>query len=279
VAAVLALLSSVGFGAGDFIGGYKARTIALINVLVVSQVAGLLIAIVALAAIRPPAPTGHLVIYALAAGLFQAVGLGAYYRGLASGAMGVVAPISATAAIIPVTVGLTLGETFSLVQAVGIAVAILGVVLTSAEPGALSADRPKIAVGVGLALVAATCLGFGLAWIGRAAEGGHIAWVLAVSRVSLVAMILLAVLRMRIRPSVPARELLPLASIGAFSAGATLLFAQATTYGQIGLVAVITSVYPITTVGLAWLVMGERIARVQRVGAGVALVGVALVAS
>jgi drug/metabolite transporter (DMT)-like permease len=279
VAAVLALLASVGFGAGDFLGGMKARRIQLMTVLVISQLGALGLAIVAVAAVRPDAPTGSLVGYAAAAGFFQATGLGAYWKGLSNGAMGVVAPISATAAIIPVTVGLTRGEHLDPHQAVGIAVALIGVMLTSTEPRALSVERPRIAIGVGYALVAAVCLGSGLACIGLASEGGDITWVVLVSRIVLVGLLCATAVAIRHRLDPNRGPLLPLLLIGLLSAGSTFLFAEATTRGLISVVAVIVSVYPVTTIGLAWLVLGERVAWTQRLGAAVALAGVALIAA
>jgi drug/metabolite transporter (DMT)-like permease len=279
VAAVLALLASIGYGAGDFLGGMKARSVKLVTVLVVSQVGSLALALVVLLVVRPDMPSGRLLAYAGAAGLFQAAGLGAYYAGLASGAMGVVAPISATAAVIPVTVGLSRGDQLDLHQVVGIVVALAGVVLTSAQPRALDVDRPRIAVGVGLALLAAACLGCGLASIGLASDGGDITWVVVVSRVVLVGLLCATVLALRRPAGVERGQLLPLLSVGLLSVGATFLFAEATTRGLISIVAVVVSVYPVTTIALAWLVLGERVAWTQRLGAVVALVGVALIAA
>jgi drug/metabolite transporter (DMT)-like permease len=279
VAAVLALLSSIGYGAGDFLGGLKTRTVKLVTVLVVSQLGSLALAAVVLLAVRPDMPSGRLLAYAAAAGVFQAAGLGAYYSGLASGAMGVVAPISATALIIPVAVGLSRGEELELHQVLGVVVALAGVVLTSAEPRALSVDRPRIAVGVGLALVAAVCLGCGLASIGLASDGGDITWVVLISRVVLVGLMCATAVALRHRIDVERGQVPQLVSIGLLSAGATFLFAEATTRGQISVVAVVASVYPVTTIALAWLVLGERVAWTQRLGAVVALLGVALIAA
>jgi drug/metabolite transporter (DMT)-like permease len=279
VAAVLALLSSIGFGAGDFLGGMKSRSVKLMTVLVISQAGSLALAAIVLVAVQPDMPSGRLLAYAAAAGVFQAAGLGAYYSGLANGAMGVVAPISATAAIIPVTVGLTRGEHLELHHTLGIVVALTGVMVTSAEPRALAVDRPRIAVGVGLALVAAICLGCGLASIGLASDGGDITWVVLTSRVVLVAFLVAAVLAQRHRLRVEPGQLLPLVSVGLLSVGATFLFAEATTRGLLSIVTVVVSVYPVTTIVLAWLVLGERVAWSQRLGAAIALAGVALIAS
>jgi drug/metabolite transporter (DMT)-like permease len=253
--------------------------VKLMTVLVVSQAGSLALAAIVLLAVRPDMPDGRLLAYAAAAGVFQAAGLGAYYSGLASGAMGVVAPISATAAIIPVVVGLTRGEHLELHQTLGIVVALTGVVVTSTEPRALAVDRPRIAVGVGLALVAAVCLGCGLASIGLASDGGDITWVIVTSRVVLVGLLIAAVVALRHRPRVEPGQLLPLLSVGLLSVGATFLFAEATTRGLLSLVTVIASIYPVTTILLAWLVLGERVAWTQRLGAAIALTGVALIAA
>jgi drug/metabolite transporter (DMT)-like permease len=70
-----------------------------------------------------------------------------------------------------------------------------------------------------------------------------------------------------------------LVGVGVFDTGANVLVAAATTAGAVGTVAVLGSLYPITTVLLAWLLLGERLVLSKRVGGVVALVGAALVAA
>jgi drug/metabolite transporter (DMT)-like permease len=272
-AVVLALASSVTWGVGDFLGGLQTRRRPLLTVLFVTQTTGFLSLLIALA-IRgqgPPSGTGWIGWAALASGA-GVVGLAAFYRGLATGAMGVVAPISSAAAIVPLVVGLALGERPHPIQAVGIALAIAGVVLAAREEGGANAT------GAGLAIVAA--LGFGTFFVGIARASEHdVLWALTVSRGFSFAILGCTVLALR--PPLPrtARDLGNLAVIGVLDTGANLLFALATTQGLVSVVAVLGSLYPIMTVLLARLVLHEQLRPIQRVGAIGALAGAALISS
>src|SRR3954454_2320051 len=154
-AVALGLASSLSWGVADFFGGLQSRKRRVLAVMTITQTAGLLLSLVVVAARAegPPAGAGWLA-WAMGGSLFGIAGLAAFYRGLATGNMGVVAPISSAAAVVPLVVGLATGERPSSVQAVGIALAIVGVVLASreeSEPGA----GPRVATGTGLAIVAA----------------------------------------------------------------------------------------------------------------------------
>jgi hypothetical protein len=116
----------------------------------------------------PPSPE-HLG-YAALAGAAGAVGLAALYRGLAVGSMSVVAPISATAAVVPVVFGVLTGERPSPAQGIGIALPVVGVVLASRSRGVDGRGR-AVAEGAGLALVAALAFGLLLVALGEASEG------------------------------------------------------------------------------------------------------------
>ena len=162
-ALLLAFASSVSWGAGDFLGGLKSRRLPVLNVLVASQVTGFLL-IGAFVAIRGEGPPGgDLALWGPLSGLSGAIGLAAFYRGLAVGKMGVVAPISATAAVVPLVVGVAGGDRPAALQYGGIALALAGVVLASREEvgGGLTRATSR---GAGLALLSA--LGFGFFFVG-----------------------------------------------------------------------------------------------------------------
>ncbi|HEV2074616.1 MAG TPA: EamA family transporter, partial [Thermoleophilaceae bacterium] len=121
LAVALGLGAGLAWGLSDFLGGLKSRRLALLAVLLVSQLTGLAILLV-VTAVRGEGPpgAGFLAVGALG-GVAGTVGIAAFYRGLAVGAMGVVAPISATAAIVPLVAGVASGERPSALQAAGIA--------------------------------------------------------------------------------------------------------------------------------------------------------------
>jgi drug/metabolite transporter (DMT)-like permease len=246
-------------------------------VLVASQLAGLvLVATVALAT-QPQPPSASEVAWGVFGGAMGAVGLGAFYRALAIGSMGIVGPISATGAIMPVAYGLARGEHPSVLQGVGIVVAVGGVVAASLEPLPEGSGR-RLATGVPLALLAA--LGFGSALLGlnRVSQAG-VVWGTLTLRLTVVPIVCLAALL--VRPSVTRlRPTLPIiVAAGLFDTGANLLYGASARHGLISVVSVLGSLYPVVLVVLARFVLAERIARPQLAGVAVALAGVALISA
>jgi drug/metabolite transporter (DMT)-like permease len=277
VAVALGLAAGISWGIADFIGGLKSRQKSVLIVLVLSQAVGalLLAAIVAVRGEGPPA--SEFLIYGVLAGLSGLVGLAAFYRGMAVGAMAVVAPISAMGAAIPVAVGLSTGDRPGTVQVVGLGLALVGILLAAREkaPGAAGA---RVAAGTGLALVAA--LGFGGFFVGLdVASDGDVLWALLAARTCDTLLLVGVAVAMRAKLELSARDSRDLAAVGVFDVTANGLFAVASTQGLVSLVAVLASLYPVVTIFLASLVLKERIRRSQAVGVALALVGVAAIAS
>jgi drug/metabolite transporter (DMT)-like permease len=277
LAVALGLAASLSWGISDFLGGLKSRSLALLTVLLFSQGAGLVLIAVVVAARGEPAPDAEHVLYACVSGLAGAAGLAAFYRGLAVGAMAVVAPISGTAAAIPVAFGVITGERPGALQALGIVLAIAGVALASRElPD--EGGAPRLAAGAGLALVSA--LGFGSFFVAMdAASGPDLFWAILFNRITSISALVLAALVARPRLTIARSDVRALLLIGALDISANGLFAAASTEGLVSLVAVLASLYPIVTIALARLVLGERVRRVQQAGVAAALVGVALISA
>ena len=274
VAVALGLAASVSWGLADFLGGLKSRQLDVLTVLLLSQAVGLLLVGVAVAARGEGPPDTHFLVYGMLAGLSGLLGLAAFYRGMAVGAMSVVAPISATGASIPVIVGLTTGDRPSGFQAVGLVLALVGVVMASRERGAAGA---RIASGTGLAVGAAA--GFGGFFVGLdAASDGDVLWALLAARS--VDVVLLVALALALRPAaaLSAVDTRDLAAVGLFDVCANALFALASTEGLVSLVAVLASLYPVVTILLARAVLGERVTASQGAGVLLTLVGVAAIA-
>lgn len=271
-ALLLAFASSVSWGAGDFLGGLKSRRLPVLNVLLAAQLVGLLLIALYVAVRAEPPPGGELLIWGPLSGLAGAVGLAAFYRGLAVGNMGVVAPISSTAAIVPLVVGFASGERPAALQYAGIALALTGVVLASRE------EMGGTARGAGLALVSA--LGFGLFFVGMdRASDEDVAWAILANRLTSTAVLLLAFAMLRPPVAIGRDDIPVLALIGGLDIAANAMFAIASTKDLVSLVSVLGSLYPLTTVGLAAVVLGERPHRVAGVGVVLALIGVALIAA
>jgi drug/metabolite transporter (DMT)-like permease len=273
--AVLALLGATSWGVGDFLAGLASRRAHVLTVLVCSQAIGLVGAATwALTGGGAPAGIGDL-LPAMGAGVAGAVGLAALYRGLAIGAMGIVAPISAASPIVPLVVDLANGVVPTGFQWAGIAVVLCGIVLLAREPHGNGGGT--LASGVVLALVAA--LGFGLFVVGLdAASDGGVAWAILAARAAstLLALVAALVVAAPLRP--PATLVPAVVAVGAFDTLANVLVAFATTRGPAGVVAVLSALYPVATVVLARVVLAERLDATRRTGGALALGGAAVVA-
>ncbi len=276
MAAVFALGGALWWGVGDFLGGLAARRMAVIVVLAISQAIGLAGVLLWVLVTRDAFPGIPELLPAVGAGVAGLVGLGALYRGLAVGAMGIVAPISAASPVVGLTADAVQGTFPAALQWIGIALVLAGIVTLSREPS--SAGGGRVATGVGLALIAA--LGFGLFVVGLDAGADEsAAWAVVAARATSVMLAVLAalVLSTSLRPP---RGLLPiLLGIGVADTLANVLVAVASTQGSVGIVAVLSALYPIVTVLLARIVLDERLTTPKRVGGVVAISGAALVAA
>jgi len=283
LAVALGLGSSLCWGLADFFGGLQSRKRAMLAVLLVSQAVALALLLPVAFALADDGPSAAAVGWAALGGCAGVIALAAFYRGLAIGTMSVVAPISATGAAVPVLVGLAEGERPGVLQVVGMAAALAGVILASreSEPAEdLGAEhRAAGRAAVGLALVAAA--GFGTFFVGvaRASATAEVPWVIVISRSCSLVLVLIAALVAR--PDLPrdAASFGALAVIGVLDLGANGLFAIATTEGLLSVVAVLGSLYPAVTVVLARLVLAERVSRLQEVGVAMTLAGVVAISA
>ena len=92
---VLGLASGLSWGVADFLGGLASRRAAAFAVVALSQAAGLVVALIVAAVLRPDLPPPDKAFIGAAAGVAGVVGLMAFYRALSVGSMSVIAPISA----------------------------------------------------------------------------------------------------------------------------------------------------------------------------------------
>jgi len=276
-AVLLALSASLAWGFADFGAGAAARRLPVFVVAAVSQVAGLLLVGIVVLASGSDLPTGTQFAWALGAGAVGMAGLAAFYRAMAIGTMGVIGPVTATAVVVPLAYGLARGERPSVLQATGVALAVVGVVAASIEPLQEDGSR-RLGAGVGLALVAALAFGCALIGIDKAAVGGA-AWATLGMRIAGAPIVVALALSLSPRTPGSRRTWLVLVGVGLADTGATLLYAAATTKGLLSVVAVLSSLYPIVIVVLARVLLAERVARTQLVGVAVALAGVALISA
>jgi drug/metabolite transporter (DMT)-like permease len=274
LALILALGASAGWGAADFLGGTSTRRLNVLTVAFVSQLVGLAFAF-GLTAIGGSALTERTVVLGLLGGCLGAIGLAALYAALAIGPMGVVAPMVSLSVTVPVAAGLLNGERPGPVQLAGVVVAVGGVLLAAWHHDGTSTRISSRAVF--LAVVSAACLGSLALVLSRAGETDAVGAVL-MARVGSVALLGAAVLVRRPSFTTTQGERITLATIGLLDCGANLLFVLASQRGLLTLVAVLASLYPVTTVLLARGLLHERLSRIQAGGVVLALFGVALIA-
>jgi drug/metabolite transporter (DMT)-like permease len=273
LAIALGLASGLSWGVGDFFGGLASRRAPAIAVVAYSQAAGLVLALLALAIVRPDAPSAAGWAIGLAAGVSGVVGLAAFYRALAVGTMSLVAPISALGALLPLALDLAAGRSPGAVALVGMAVALAGAALASSAPG------PASRRGLGLAAIAA--LGFGgfFVLLAEAADDSGALWSIVSARSGSVPVALVAAAAVGAAAAVPRRVIPLVIAAGVLDVSANLMFAAGSQRGLVSVVAVLGSLYPVATVALAAAFLHERLGRLQAVGAALALAGVVLIAA
>lgn len=275
MAALLALLSSLLWGTGDFLAGALSRRRAVAGVLGGSQVVGFAVMVVIATATRSwgADPAGYLA-WAVLASFSGFLGLFAFYTALATGRMGVVSPIAALGVLVPLAAGLFAGELPTALQYVGIVLAIIGVVLASGpEISGEAGLRPVL-----LASLAALCFGLFLVFVAKGAEESAVMTMTA-QRATTTVIVLIAVAITRSVGGLQRNDIGWLIAIGTFDITANLLFSIATTQGLLAITSVLGSLYPVVTVVLAWIVLREKLAPAQYVGVAVALAGVAAISA
>jgi drug/metabolite transporter (DMT)-like permease len=274
LAALLALGASLSWGVGDFLGGVKARVLPSLLVMAASQPFGLAALGIAVAVRGTGIPSDEVAWAALAA-VLGTIGLFAFYRGMAAGAISVVAPIAAVSAGVPVIWGVAVsGDHVHGLQAIGFVAAVGGSVAASLE---LRPERAQIAAGVGWAVLA--MLAFGAYYIPmHAASTQDWLWPAFLFRCTSVTIVVSLSLARGLRPTGLRAHWPGLVAIGFLDTSGNALFAAASSrHGLLSVVSVLASLYPVVTVLLARLVLGERVQRTQDAGVLLVLVGVVLI--
>jgi drug/metabolite transporter (DMT)-like permease len=278
VSIVLALACALVYGIGDYGGGRAARTQPAAIVAVVGQGLSLVLVLVAVLLVGTPFPSGHDLAWGAAAGAAGAIALISFYFALSHGAMTVVAPTTAVVgAIVPVVTGLVQGERPHPVALVGIVLAIACVALVSGAGERGGGHRQRTSPRV-LGAALASGLGFGSLFVllARTSESSGL-WPLAAARVASVPLLLLVIGVTRVGPGEDRRALGLAVGAGVLDMGANVLYLEAVRGGLLSIVAVITSLYPASTVGLAFVVDRERMSRTQAIGLGLAAAALVLV--
>jgi len=279
---LLALLSSALWGTADFFGGKLSKKYAPSLVLGMTQAIGLLFGITLvllsgeLFGSNPPNAFGEggYFFAGAIAGVMGYIGLICLYAGLSTGRMGVVSPISALSAVIPLTFALVTGEVLTTAQGVGVVVALAG---------AFCASGPELSQGFSpkplfLALGAAAGFGTAMTFMAIGSQSSALMTMVMMRATTFVVTLSLAI-RYRTVGNFERSEIPVLVFIGISDFAANLLLGVATNFGLVSLVMVLGSIYPIVTALLAFKILHERLHRVQYIGVVLAVAGVALISA
>ncbi len=275
MSAPLALGAAISYGIGDFAGALATKRERVLVVTAYAQLVGL-VALVPAVLLLPGSPSAAALGIGALSGLAGTAGLAMYFRGLAIGPMGVVAPLSAVvSAGLPFGVGvLAGGERPGILALVATALALVAVWLTTSGSSSAGGGSPRSGVLLGLG----SGVGFGLFFVGLdATPDGSGLWPLIGARTTSVTT-LIVILLLLAGPRLPRRPGLMILS-GFGDTLANVLFLLATRAGLLSLSAVLVSLYPVVVALLARWVLGERLTRVQSVAAVLAVAAAGLLAA
>jgi drug/metabolite transporter (DMT)-like permease len=295
---VFALAAALCYGSADFLGGSATRRAPVLSVLGVSASAGAVI-VLAAALLAGGAPNAAGLAWGSCAGAAGGVGLIFFYAGLAAGPMSVVAPLSAlVSTVVPVGVAVAAGERPGPGVYTGALLCVAAIAAVSSgggtrarnplpgqpgepggpdSPGAEQRRRPGPGIWYGIA--SGVSFGMFFLFIRNGGQSGAL-WPVAMSRLTGLAIVLVAAAVMRARPvhwRAGGRLFLAALMSGVLDASANIWYVLATRAGLFGIAVVLTSLYSGVTVLLARVLLGERMRGLQRAGLALAAVGILLV--
>jgi drug/metabolite transporter (DMT)-like permease len=311
LAVVLALISALGYGGSDFAAGLASREASVLKITVLSEGISLILLLVIVPWVSTQAPTSAALWWGAVAGVSEVVGTMALYLGFRHAAFSVASSLSAVgSAAFAVIAGLALGERPGTLALIGIGLALPAIVAVSASPGEPApadpapADPPatdppptdpapadpapagtgrpsaatgRHALGVVLGLIAGA--GFAGLFIGlNRAGSSHDLWPIVVAQVAalVTASIAAGAARQLSRPTM--RTTMLAAVTGATGTVGMICYFLATHLGLLAITAVITSLYPASTILLARGILNERPTRIMVAGLSLAAASVALIA-
>ena len=272
--AALSLGAAAVWGGGDFAGGIATKRANVFGVVAVAHAFGLILMLLLAWLTGEPFPPRSSLEWGVVAGVSGAFGIAALYKALAIGRMGVVAPVaSVIAAILPVLVGIRTEGMPDRIQLAGFALALVSIWLVARPDGEIDSHR-----GLGLAVLAGVT--FGLFLVAGKEAGHHgVFWPLVAARTaSTLLMLLIVAFAPRDTRSLRA-ALVPILLSGLLDSVANAMFIAATRHGRLDVAAVLSSLYPASTVILARVLLKERLSASQNAGIVGALASVAIISA
>jgi len=271
----LAVLSSITYGVADFLGGLATKRSTLFSVVVFSQLSGLILVLISLPVLPPSSPTAIDFAWGAASGLAGGIGVALLYRGLAIGVMSVVAPVTAVCAvIIPLVVGVAIGERPTGLAVLGVLLAVVAIVLVS-QSGHIEEGK-RATTGLPVAVASGIAIGIFLVFLQRTGPSAGL-WPLIAARLVSIAFFTVAGLLSQ-EKIMPRSESMPIViGGGTLDILANILYLLAVRRGPLSIVATLTSLYPASTIILARIVLRERLRLLQQAGVACAVVAIVLI--
>lgn len=274
----LALLSSLMWGTADFLGGKLSKKFHPMAVTGASQAFGLVVGLGLLGLTsgfkRPDLAFSGYALSGVIAGISGFIGLISYYAGLATGKMGVVAPITSLSALIPLLYGIYQGDQPSTLQILGMAIALLGCFLASGPELRMGVSAKPIALG----FLTAVMFGVALVFMARGSKSGALL-TMTTMRCVTVSISLLIAIALRTHGGFGRNSLVMLIIVGATDFLANYTLGVATTRGLVSVAMVLGSLFPVVTTLLAYKFLHERLHRAQYFGVVFAVAGIALISA
>ena len=265
------VLGALSFGAGDFAGAFASRRAGALIVVAGAHSVGLLALLIGVLIVQPPLPDAGAIGIGLAAGLAGLAGLGALYRGMSIGSMGLVTSLAGSGSLaLPLVAGALLGASITNIQLLGVACAAGAAAAASGASTDELGRRSLLLAGV-----AAVSFGAWYVLLDLAARNGDPLWALVFSRTGSA---IVAAMTVGIRGF--DRSRVPLAIVvvaGIFDIGGNALYVLAREQMHLGLAAALIGTYPVVTMVLARIVIGERLSRLGQLGVALALLGIVLI--
>jgi len=267
-------LTAVGvWGASDFLGGVGVRRANAFLFTAIVHVSGMVVVGTLALLTRAPFPGNSSLTWSLIAGSVGGIALALFYRSLAAGNMGLVAPVAAVLGAGIPTVVTAFAEGFPGYRHVfGFLLAGIGVWLISRSEG--GAGRPE---GIGMAVLAGVGFAGFYLCIHQAGNASAL-WVAVCSRFASLLVTAVVVLAGRNVRAVPTTVLGMAMVCGVLDTTGSAAFVRASQIGRLDDAVVLSSLYPAITVLLARILLHEHFSRARTVGMLAALAAVPMIA-
>ncbi len=271
----LSFSAAVTWGAADFCGGVATKKANPFRVVVVAHFTGLLFMIALALVAGEPVASARALMFGAVAGAVGGIGLACFYKSLAVGTMGINAPLSAViTAIVPVVFSFATEGFPNAVRIAGLALALASIWVIASPPSGIAREQH----GVGLAVIAGIGFG-GFLLLMKMAGASGVFWPLASARAASFLLMLAIVLASGAKGESGGSTLRYMIVAGVLDSAANALYVLAAQRGRLDIAAVLSSLYPASTVVLARIVLKERLSRLQAAGMVTALVAVGMVSS